>query len=333
MKFLIIGLGSMGKRRTRNLQYLGHNDILGCDLDEGRRKDAEKAYGIATCKTIEEGFSTKPDAAIISTPPDRHYDIATLVAKQGIPFFMEANVIPEGFDKLARTCKENNVFYAPSCTMRFQSSIRKVKELIDQRAIGSVLHFTYHVGQYLPDWHPYEDYRKFYVSKKSTGACREIVPFELSWITWTMGDVSLLTGMRRKLSKLETEIDDIYSFIVEFKDGKIGTMVIDVLARLPYRTLKIIGDEGIITWEWVDKSVRLYNVKNKEWQEFKEPPGMRIPGYVAEEDMYIEEMRSYINGLKTPAVYIHQIEEEQMLMDILKSIESSSDEKTQRHIK
>lgn len=332
MRFLIIGLGSMGKRRIRNLQYLGLKDIVGCDVDASRREEVEKSYGVRTCSAIKDGFDENPDAVIISTPPAHHYDIARTVAEKGLPFFMEANVIPEGFDKLLAYCKKKRVFAAPSCTMRFQPSIRKIKSLIDEETIGKVLHFTYHVGQYLPDWHPYEDYRKFYVSTKVTGACREIVPFELSWITWAVGDIVLVSGIKRKISKLQTSIDDIYSMILEFRNGNVGTVVIDVLSRIPYRTLKIVGTEGVVTWEWREKVVNVYTTEDKQWREYREPPGIRIPGYVAEEDMYIEEMRAYTDAIRNGG-YPHSLKEEGELMKLLNTIEQSSETKRQLRVR
>ena len=42
MKFLVIGLGSMGKRRVRNLQYLKAGEIIGFDLREDRCQETEK---------------------------------------------------------------------------------------------------------------------------------------------------------------------------------------------------------------------------------------------------------------------------------------------------
>ena len=48
MNFLIIGLGSMGKRRVRNLQALGYRNIIGFDMREDRRKEAKEKYGIQT---------------------------------------------------------------------------------------------------------------------------------------------------------------------------------------------------------------------------------------------------------------------------------------------
>ena len=43
MKFLIIGLGSMGQRRIRCLRSLGYEDIVGCDLREEAREKATEA--------------------------------------------------------------------------------------------------------------------------------------------------------------------------------------------------------------------------------------------------------------------------------------------------
>ena len=52
MKFLIVGLGSMGKRRIRCFKNLGFENIIGFDLKESRRKEAEEKYGINTISDI-----------------------------------------------------------------------------------------------------------------------------------------------------------------------------------------------------------------------------------------------------------------------------------------
>lgn len=323
----------MGKRRIRNLQYLKHNDVIGCDTSQERRSEAESKHSIKTFSNLDEAFAQKPDAVIVSTPPDKHYDIAIKIAEHGLPFFMEANVIPNGFDKVVLACSKKKVFYAPSCTMRFNPSLKKVHELVQKKTIGKVLAFVYHVGQYLPDWHPYEDYRTFYVSKRETGACREIVPFELNWLSWTFGSIVNLSAMKRKVSKLEANIDDIYATLLEFDSGIVGNLVVDVLSRVPYRTLKVIGEDGVITWEWVEKKVRVYHTSTKTWEEHVEPPGIKMEGYVAEENAYIDEIASFVSGLQNPSNYSHNPKDEQMILDILKKIEDSSDKGKQEKVK
>ena len=51
LKFLVVGLGSMGKRRIRNLLYNKENQIIGYDILPKRRSEAKLKYGI---KVIDE---------------------------------------------------------------------------------------------------------------------------------------------------------------------------------------------------------------------------------------------------------------------------------------
>ena len=71
-KILIVGLGSMGKRRIRNLQHLGFNDIVGFDTRNDRLTESERKYHIVTTKSFDESITNTPDLMIISTPPDHH---------------------------------------------------------------------------------------------------------------------------------------------------------------------------------------------------------------------------------------------------------------------
>lgn len=161
MKFLIIGLGSMGKRRIRNLQYLKAGEILGFDKNEERRKEAESKYGIKTFRDFKETIGDKSDAFIISTPPDIHNEYIKLAIENKKPAFVEASVILEGLDELNNFAKEENVFIAPSCTFKFHPAIKKIKEIVDKGDYGKITNFTYYLGQYLPDWHPHEKHKEF----------------------------------------------------------------------------------------------------------------------------------------------------------------------------
>src|SRR5882672_848704 len=182
MKFLITGLGSMGKRRIRNLQYLNAGTIAGFDPREARRAEARDKYNIETFADFEEAFEKfNPDALVISTPPDLHVKYAKLAVARGRHYFSEASVVDDEMDELMALARAHpEVVAAPSCTMRYHPSVQAIKRIVEGQDFGKPLLFTYHSGQWLPDWHPWEDYRSFYVSKRATGACREIGPFELS---------------------------------------------------------------------------------------------------------------------------------------------------------
>lgn len=325
MKFLVVGLGSMGKRRIRNLQRLKAGEIIGFDLRGDRRKEAEEKYGIKTFGDLKKAMATDPDALVISTPPDLHMKYAMIAAKNNKHFFTEASVVDEGMDELITLCKDKKIVVAPSCTMRFNPSVQKIKELVETSAVGKPLTFTYHSGQYLPDWHPWEDYRKFYVARKKTGAAREIVPFELVWLTWVFGEIDEISCFKGKVSSLDVEIDDVYQIILKFKSGVLGHMLIDVVSRVPYRVFRLMGEEGVVAWDWSKKKVEVFTAKDKRWKEFLVEEGGPERGYIAGEKMYVDEMNRFLKAIKGEEKYPYTFEEDREILGLLHAAEKSSE--------
>lgn len=324
MKFFIVGLGSMGKRRIRNLKALNAGEIIGFEVQEQRRVEVEREFGIKTYATLEGGLSQQPDALIISTPPNLHMQYALEAATRGLHFFMEASVVlDKDMDKLISLCKGKEIVAAPSATMRFHPSIQVMKRLVDEGAIGKVLAFNYHSGQYLPDWHPWEDYRKFYVAKRETGGCREIVPFELSWITWLMGPVRRLSCMLGKLTKLDIDIDDVYQILLQFESGTIASMQVDVISRVAYRYFKMISEDGVIIWDWNRRTVSAYTASSREWKEYLQGPGRVVGGYVMEDDMYVNEMQHFIGAVQGKQEYMYSLEDDKRILELLYAAEES----------
>src|SRR4051812_40829735 len=106
---LIVGLGSMGKRRIRNLTKLGTLEITGFDPRADRREEARTQYDIAAVESIEAGFAARPDAVVISTPPDQHVSYARQAVRRGLPFFIEASVGNDEFELLASEAERAGV--------------------------------------------------------------------------------------------------------------------------------------------------------------------------------------------------------------------------------
>src|SRR3989344_3763802 len=97
LKFLVVGLGSMGKRRIRNLQFNGEKNIVGFDFSAERRKEAEEKYGIRTVDDLEKLSDADYDAVIISTPPDKHGEFIRFALKHKKHFFVEVTTSDDGY--------------------------------------------------------------------------------------------------------------------------------------------------------------------------------------------------------------------------------------------
>ncbi len=326
LRFLIVGLGSMGKRRVRCLKHLGAGSIVGFDPRADRRAEAEQKYGIATVARIEDGFEGEPDAVIISTPPDLHTAYARMAGERDTHFFTEASVIAEGLDELMALCAGKPIVAAPSCTMRFHPLVRVMRDLVRDGAAGRILACTHHSGQYLPDWHPWEDYRAFYAARRATGACREIVPFELNWLTWVLGELTAVSCFNGKLSALEADIDDVYQILLRFEGPILGHLLVDVVARAPYRSCRLLGEEGVIEWVWQDRRVRLFSAADKTWTDYQEPSSTVEAGYINPEEMYIEETRAFVAAICGTAPYPFTLADDRRLLAYLAGIERSADE-------
>jgi len=308
----------MGKRRIRCLYKLGvpANHIIGFDCREDRRLEAEDKYGISTFDSFEASVAEKPDVHIISLPPDLHVEYARLSIKHGMHFFTEASVVNDGVAEMMADLQGTNLIAAPSCTLRFFPLVKRIKQLVDDGAIGKILSFTFHCGEYLPDWHPYEAIQDFYVSKRETGGCREIVPFELVWLVWIFGDIDSIVAFKGKQSTLDVDIDDVYQVIMQFEEGQLGHVLIDVVARSLVRNGRMISEEGIIEWDYVTNVVRVYHVDTCAWTEYDE-------SYDDIEDFYADEIKAVIDAVEGKAPYPYTFDEDHKLLNWLVDAETN----------
>ncbi|MFX0119029.1 MAG: Gfo/Idh/MocA family protein [Promethearchaeota archaeon] len=326
MKFLIIGLGSMGKRRIRNLKALGleSNQIFGYDIRKDRLIEAESKYGINIKESLDEEIWNSVDGVIISTPPDKHLEYLWYAARQKLPIFVEASVILEGLEEFRNFVQEKGILVAPSCTMRFHPSIRTIKKIVSSKKYGKVTSFYYISGQYLPDWHPWENIKDYYVSQKETGGCREIVPYELTWMVDVFGFPQEISGFYEKTSDLDTHIDDVYVINLKYKDF-LGSLNVDVVARHATRFFVLNLQRGQLLWDWNTKQIRFYDADEKRWIVYHEPEGTSVEGYEKNiiEEMYINELQAFIRSITTGDPFPNTLEDDIKVLTLLTLIEKS----------
>lgn len=321
MRFLVIGLGSMGKRRIRCLKALGYNDIIGFDFKEERVKEACEKYEVSPCHDVNSFEALKADAWVISTPPKLHLPYALRAIQADTHFFTEADVPDPLIDDVIQGLENKNIIGMPSCTMSYFDGPLKIKELLNANTIGKPLLFTYHSGQYLPDWHPWEPYQNFYVSKPETGACREIVPFELTWINHLLGDVTSCKSLFGKVTDLDTTIDDVYHVLLNYENNLKGHLLVDVVARSPVRFFRLCGTEGTIEWDHTKNTLSVYQASSKQWEVISLDAGHKESGYIHSEQPYIREIDAFVSSILGKTKSPNTFKEDKKILDLLLTIE------------
>ena len=334
MKFLIVGLGSMGKRRIRCLQTLKYTDIFGFDLRDDRRRESEEKYKIKTFNNIDKAISAiNPDVMVISVPPDYHHIYMKIAVKNKINFFVEVNILDTDMEDIIRGVKSSGIIGSPSSTLVFHPAIKIVKHCIETKELGQISNILFHSGQYLPDWHTYEKVSEFYVSNPLTGGAREIVPFELTWLVNVFGFPKSVSGNVKKTITIDgaEKIDDTYNFLMDF-GFFLATVTIDVVSRFATRRLVINGDKKQLIWDWNEKLIKIFDPATSKWEERPYFMADAVSGYNQNigENMYIEELNAYIESVLKKKEFVNSLETDHKVLQLLYSIEESS--KNGKHV-
>lgn len=323
-EYVVIGLGSMGKRRIRCLMSLGvvPENIWGMDSREDRRGKAKEDYGIKIAMDESQINFNKVKAIIVSLPPDKHNIGIDIAIRYSKPVFVEASVIIEDAKKVREASK--HIFLAPSCTFVFHPIIKEIKKIVSSGRFGKVCNFSYHSGQYLPDWHPWENVKDFYVSKRETGGAREIVPYELTWITDLFGFPEEIKGFYRKTGETGCNIEDSYVCIMSY-GNMVGMLLVDVVSRYPARNLIINLECGQIQWRWDTEQIEVYDALSRKRFFINQGKQKHENGYstMIGEDMYREELESFLTNIHDPAKYPNTLEKDIKVLELLTDIENS----------
>jgi predicted dehydrogenase len=311
----------MGKRRIRNLHFLGIGDITCYDIRSDRMEEARKLYGVKTIDQKEDITWEHFTHCIVSTPPDCHAGYAATSVENGLHTFVEASVVDDGFDILeAAMRRKPGVVLAPSCTMRFDPLLLKAKSLLDAGVLGKIRVVSHYFGQYLPYWHPYENIRDFYVSKKATGAAREIVPFDLVYLTWLFGDLQEINSLIKNTGDLEVDIDDIYNLTASTTTGTLMNLTIEVLSKVSYRETKVVGQHGNLEIDNVKGELRFYHAQHNAWQFFRR---QSLQSSVSTEDMYVQEMKAFLKAGAGEEPFPYTLEEDHRILNLLYKAEQA----------
>lgn len=247
MKVCVVGLGSMGKRRIRLLKKLNFDTtIIGIDNNRERVRTVAQEYEIdcfCQLSTVTEKF----DCVFICTSPQSHASIIKECLQRDFHVFSEINLIDDLYDENIRLAKQKGKVLFLSSTPLYKDEMQIIEDRI--RKNGKSCAYQYHVGQYILDWHPWDNLKNFFISNKNTNGCRELMAIELPWIQNTFGKIKKVNAIKTKLTNLDLEFPDTYFIYIEHENGTIGSLTVDVVSRQAVRKLEVFNENLYIRWD------------------------------------------------------------------------------------
>ena len=262
-KILVCGVGSIGERHINNLISLGYKDIILYRTRNKKLRTIKKKF--PTFNNLSEALKQNPDVAIISNPTHLHLKVAMECVKSNCHVFIEKPISQniKGYRKLKNLIIKKRRHIMVGYMMRYHPCIIQMKEWIDKKKIGRILHFKSDWGEYMPNWHPWENYKISYAGKKEMGGGPILtLSHEIDLCLFFCGHFTKVLGNFNSISDLKLNTEDLADILISFDNGVCANIHLNYLSRPPSRKIDIIGSKGQVSFDYYKNQTKLY-IKGK----------------------------------------------------------------------
>lgn len=271
LRVLLTGLGSIGQRHARNLR-----ELLGADVDllayrvkrtvplidssmQAGAGDPEEEYGIRSFDDLDEALAERPDAALITNPANLHVPTALAAARAGCHLLIEKPLSDrlDGVEELSRIVDERKLVALVGYQLRFHPGYLLLREAVADGRLGTLLGARFCYGEYMPAWHPWEDYRESNAARPDQGGGVVLAQIhDLDIAIGLFGRPQRVYAIGGSRSSLGLEVEDVASILLD-----VGGMPVhlhqDVVERPPRRLYEVIGEDARICWDYYANTVTL----------------------------------------------------------------------------
>ncbi|MBN2044456.1 MAG: Gfo/Idh/MocA family oxidoreductase [Anaerolineales bacterium] len=323
MKFMIAGLGSIGRRHLRHLKALGQDNLLLYRTHRSTLPDDELA-GIPVETDLQAALAHKPDAVIVSNPTALHLDVAIPAAEAGCHILLEKPVSHslEGLDKLKRAAQKSGVRILVGFQFRYHPGLRRIAELLQTELVGRPVSFRAHWGEYLPAWHPWEDYRASYSARRDLGGGVILtLTHPLDYLHWLLGAVQEVWSFAGQYTDLELDVVDTAEIGLRFGSGVVGSVHLNYTQRPPRHQLEIVCTEGTLRWDNAGTALEVYRAETTFWEQHPLPVGFQ------RDDLFSAQMKHFLQVVEGTAAPFCTLDDGIAALELALAAHQSAEEK------
>lgn len=320
MRVIVIGLGSMGKRRIRlTREMYPEYEVIGVDFREDRREEAKQQLGIEPLESIDS-VRGKVDCAFVCTAPLTHASLIKECLNRGWNTFTEMNLVSDGYEENMKLAADRHCTLFLSSTFLYREELSYIRSKV---SADRKWNYVYHIGQYLPDWHPWESYRDYFIGDKRTNGCREIMAIELPWIIATFGNINDCHVISDRMTGLDIDYDDNYMIRFTHENGNKGVLIVDVVSPKAVRKLEVYAENRYFSWDGTPETLYEYkeNIGNAEQVVLTEKTE-HMDGYrdFVVENAYKNEIREFFDVVTKGKKPIYGFQQDRKVLEIISSL-------------
>ncbi|MDD5450220.1 MAG: Gfo/Idh/MocA family oxidoreductase [Candidatus Omnitrophica bacterium] len=296
MKILVIGCGSIGQRHIKNLVLIKAGKIAAFDINRQKLREVQRiSPAIKVAPALNGLWKDNPRVVFICAPTALHVKYALIAAKKGCHLFIEkplSNKASKQVNELVKTVSNKKLITFIGYNYRFNDCIIKLKRLLRNRHIGRIIGGRTHVGSYLPQRHPWEDYRVGYGASRSLGGgvIVDVLSHHIDYLTDLFGRPRKVFCCFDKRSALDIDVEDTAELLLEFSGGLVISVHGDSIQRPHKHTIELIGERGTIFCDLVYGALKYYNAGEKRWVAYQGAKDYNL--------FYIREIRYFIECVK-----------------------------------
>ena len=264
---VVVGLGNIALRHRRNLKSLFPEIFIIAVSASGKVTNQNVEFADQIISSLDEVVREGVDMAIVASPAPFHKSHAKLLLLAGIPTLIEKPVTSSSQDvyELMKIYEETHTPAAVGYCLRYMPSSIKIKELLDQKIIGSIYNAFVDTGQYLPDWRPSKEYQNSVSAKKSLGGGVLLeLSHEIDYIQWLLGSMEVQYAHLRSSSELNLEVEELVDVILVSDTGTVCNIHLDFLQKKANRECSFIGEKGRLDWDLLSNTIMLHTGEGSE---------------------------------------------------------------------
>ena len=311
-RILVCGLGSVGERHLNNLLQLGYDDVL---LYRARGLPSNTAYAnIPTFNRLGEALEQRPTVALICNPTHLHVPTAIACAKANCHLFIEKPLGDslEGVNRLRQVLAAKRKHAMVGYMLRFHPCLIAIKKWVDSGSLGRPIWARSHWGEYLPGWHPDEDYRVGYAALSEMGGGPTLtLSHDIDILLWLFGKVVEVSAMPNRASSLQVNTEHGIDILFKFETGITTNIHLNYFQRQASRGLEIVGEKGSATFDYYQSKACLYVGEGPSPAEIVD-----LAPTFKRNDMFRDEISYFFQAIGEDRKPVPGIEEGEAVLDV-----------------